>query len=98
MKEYLEEFPERTVKRIDKEFFHNIQIYTSEEATYCNQCKQVGKIHVPDKDFYRLLKPPHLGCGSSPTKGCYSMIFAKVHIKKVMGFEKPSGQLTLFDF
>jgi len=98
MKAYMEDFPERTIKRIDKEFYHDISISTSEEATYCHACKVVGKIRVSDKDFYRLLKLPNLGCGICPINGCYSLIFAKIHIKKVMGFGQPLGQLTLFDF
>lgn len=98
MKAYLEEFPERTIKRIDKEFYHTIKIYDSQDATYCHACKYVGKIKVKDKDFYRLIQLPHLGCGTDPVKGCYSMTFAKIHIKKVMGFSEPLGQLSLFDF
>lgn len=98
MKAYLEEFPERTIKRIDKEFFHHIKISTSEEATYCQGCKVIGKIRVPDKNLRKLLKIPHLGCGNSPTEGIDSLIFAKIHIPKVMGFDEKHGQLTLFDF
>lgn len=98
MKAYLEDFPERTIKRIDKEFFHDISISTSEEATYCQGCKVIGRIRVSDQDFHKLVKLPNLGCGVHPDKGCTSLIFAKIHIKKVMSFGQRLGQLSLFDF
>lgn len=98
LEEYKKEFPGRTVKRIEKEFYHHIEIYTSEEATYCHACKFIGKIRVSDKALRKLFKIPHLGCGTDPVKGCYSMTFAKIYIKKVMGLSEPLGQLTLFDF
>lgn len=98
LEEYKKEFPERTIKRVDKEFFHHIKIYTSEEATYCSACKLIGKIRVSEKAIRKLLKIPHLGCGSGPTGGIYSLTFAKIHIKKVMGFDEKQGHLSLLDF
>lgn len=98
LKYYMEDFPERTIKKIDKIFYHYIEIYESPDAEGGGGYRKVGKIKVSDENFEKLIRIPHIGAGSSPIEGCYSITFAKYHIKKAMSYGERQGQLTLFDF
>lgn len=98
LKYYMEEFPERTIKKIDKIFYHHIEIYETSDDEGGSGYTKVGKIKVSDENFENLIRIPNLGAGFSPIEGCYSITFTKVHIKKAMSYGERQGQLTLFDF
>lgn len=98
MKEYMEDFPERTVKKIEGIFYHHIEILESEDPECWVNCKLVKKINVNDKNIEKLLRIPNVGHGVDPIEGVCKLAFGSIHIPHVLKFDEDIKQRSLFDF